>query len=153
MQSRLTSTVKRFAYGLETFLYKGSETDVPASSIGATRLGAMSPPNSGFDASEPFANPVLLKETMDALGGVEFKLFGKRPLDLYGGAPTKYEFDWNLGLIHVTEQDFRALAEVFRLLNEKWGTEMTFCLYPSKERPRDIILNVRGSPLAPSEID
>lgn len=120
---------------------------------GVVRFWAMVPPESGFDPMEPFANPILLKETIEALGGIEFKLFGKRPLNLHRGAPTKYEFDWNLGLVHVTEQDFRALADAFRVLNEKWGTEMTFCLYPSKEKPRDIILNVRGSPLAPSEID
>jgi hypothetical protein len=110
-------------------------------------------PQAGFDPMEPFANPTMLTETMDALRGIEFKLYGPRPMTLHRGDPTKYEFDWNLGLIHVTEQDFRALAEVFRSLNEKWGTQMTFCLYPSKEKPRDMILNIRGSPLAPSEID
>lgn len=30
---------------------------------------------------------------------------------------------------------------------------MTFCVYPSKQKPRDLILNVRGSPKAPAEID
>jgi hypothetical protein len=113
----------------------------------------MVPPEAGFDPMEPFANPDLLKETKDALSCIEFKLYGTRPLTLHRGNPTKYEFDWNLGLVHVTEQDFHALAAVFRSLNEKWGTEMTFCLYPSKEKPRDMILNVRGSPMAPGEID
>jgi hypothetical protein len=106
-----------------------------------------------FDPMEPFASLAMLKETMDALAAIEFKLYGTRPMNLHRRAPTKYEFDWNLGVLHVTEQDFRALAEVFRALNEKWGTEMTFCLYPSKEKARDMILNVRGSPIAPSEID
>lgn len=95
----------------------------------------------------------MLGETIAALGQIEFKLYGRRPVTLHRGAPTKYEFDWNLGLLHVTEQDFHALAEVFRTLNERWGTQMTFCLYPSKEKARDMILNIRGSPLAPGEID
>ena len=115
--------------------------------------GPTTAPDAGFDPMEPFASEALLKETVEALGRIEFKLYGIRPWVLFRGAPTKYEFDWNLGIVHVTEQDFRALAEVFRGLNEKWGTEMTFCLYPSSERPRDMILNVRGSPQAPSEID
>lgn len=97
----------------------------------------MPPPEPGFDPREPFANQALLKETMDALSGIEVKLNGTRPLILHRGAPTKYEFDWNLGLVHVTEQDFRSLAEAFRLLNEKWDTEMTFRLLPlEREAPR-----------------
>ncbi len=106
-----------------------------------------------FDPMEPFASPELLQEIMNLLAHVEFKLYGQRPIVLHRGAPTKYEFDWNLGLIHFTEQDFVALSELFHKLNDKWGTQMTFCVYPSKERPRDMILNVRGSPLAPAEID
>ncbi len=106
-----------------------------------------------FDPLEPFANPTLLKELMDELGGFHYKLYGPRPIVLHRGEPTRYEFDLNLGLIHFTEQDFKGLSEIFARTNKKWGTKMTFCLYPSKQNPRDMILNVRGSPRAPSEID
>ena len=102
---------------------------------------------------EPFANPELLRETMGALEAFEYKLYGKIPRKLHRGEPSKYEFDLNLGVVHFTELDFQGLSTVFRRLNGKWGTEMTFCLYPSKERNREMILNVRGSPLAPAEID
>jgi hypothetical protein len=91
----------------------------------------------------------MLKE----LGAFRYKLYGPRPVVLYRGSPTKYEFDLNLGLIHFTEQDFRGLSELFGSINQKWGTKMTYCVYPSKEKARDMILNVRGSPRAPSEID
>src|SRR5437763_327071 len=47
----------------------------------------------------------------------------------------------------------KGLSEIFARTNAKWGTEMTYCIYPSKERTRDMILNVRGSPMAPAEID
>lgn len=106
-----------------------------------------------FDSLEPFANAVFLKEVLDALGKFEYKLYGQIPIRLHRGDPTKYEFDVNLGLVHFTEQDFQGLSEMFAALNKKWGARMTFCVYPSKEKARDMILNVRGSPKARSEID
>ncbi len=30
---------------------------------------------------------------------------------------------------------------------------MTYCVYPSKERNREMMLNARGSPMAPAEVD
>lgn len=54
--------------------------------------------------------------------------------------------------MHFTERDFSGLSSIFSRLNEKWGTEMTFCIYPSKKSNRDMIINVRGSPKAPSDI-
>lgn len=102
---------------------------------------------------EPFANETLLNETLDELGKFEYKLYGGIPVKLHRGEPTKYEFDLNLGVIHFTEQDVRGLSAIFSMLNEKWGTVMTYCIYPSKTRNRDMILNVRGSPMAPAEID
>lgn len=106
-----------------------------------------------FDPMEPFASESLLKEVLDELGKLEYKLYGPIPIRLHRGQPTKYEFDLNLGVVHLTEQDFHKLSEVFTRLNDKWQAVMTFCIYPSKERPRDMIMNVRGSPLAPAEID
>lgn len=106
-----------------------------------------------FDAMEPFADRQCLNETLAALDSFEFKLYGRIPRRFHRGEPTPFEFDLNLGLVHFTEQDFRGLSQIFEALNRTWGTEMTFCVYPSKEKPRDMILNVRGSPQAPSEID
>ncbi len=102
---------------------------------------------------EPFASRRLLNETLRALEEFQYKLYGKIPPKLHRGDPTKYEFDLDLGVIHFTELDFQGLGAIFSRLNKEWGTEMTFCVYPSKERNREMILNVRGSPLAPSEID
>ena len=114
---------------------------------------AMAPPDPAFDPMEPFASPAFLRETMEQLETFEYKLYGRIPTKLHRGEPTKYEFDLNLGVIHFTELDFQGLSAIFARLNQAHGTEMTFCLYPSKERNREMILNVRGSPRAPAEID
>ncbi len=106
-----------------------------------------------FDPLEPFADKALLKETMDALSSFKYKLYGAIPLKLHRGDPTIYEFDLNLGVMHFTELDCKGLSAIFESLNKKWGTKMTYCIYPSKEKNREMILNVRGSPKAPSEID
>src|SRR5207247_663477 len=79
----------------------------------------------------------------------DYKLYGPIPLRFHRGQPTKYEFDLNLGIVHFTEQDFEGLSAIVRRVNAKWGTLMTFCIYPSKDKARDMILNFRGSPMAP----
>ncbi len=108
-------------------------------------------PATKFDPLEPFADETLLKEMLDELGEFRWKLYGYIPIRFHRGEPTKYEFDLNLGVVHFTEQDFKGLSEIFARVNNKWGTRMTFCVYPSKEKARDMILNVRGSPKAPME--
>jgi hypothetical protein len=106
-----------------------------------------------FDAMEPFASAQMLSEVLEGLDRFEFKLYGRISRRFHRGEPTKYEFDLNLGVIHFTEQDFQGLSQFFDGINRKWGTQVTYCVYPSKERNREMILNVRGSPMAPSEID
>lgn len=106
-----------------------------------------------FDPMEPFASETLLGEVVGELSRFEYKLYGRIPLRFHRGDPTKYEFDLNLGVVHFTEHDFQALSKLFSQINRKWNTGMTFCVYPSREQARDMILNVRGSPLAPAEID
>ncbi len=106
-----------------------------------------------FDPLEPFANEALLNEVLGELRNFEYKLYGRIPLKLHRGNPTKYEFDVNLGILHFTEDDFRTLSASFARMNKTWGSQMTFCIYPSKDGGREMILNVRGSPKAPSEID
>ncbi len=104
-----------------------------------------------FDPLEPFASRKLLNEVLSELKRFRYKLYGNIPLRYYGGKPTKFEFDLNLGLMHFTELDFQGLSQLFARINGKWGTRMTFCVYPSKRKFRDMILNVRGSPKAPSD--
>ncbi len=113
----------------------------------------MGPDSAAFDPLEPFANRSVLQEVLDELEKFDYKLYGRIPLRFHRGAPTVYEFDLNLGVVHFTEQDFEGLREIVWKTNAKWGTRMTFCVYPSKEKARDMILNLRGSPRAPSEID
>jgi hypothetical protein len=107
----------------------------------------------GFDPSHPFADREALQLLLDRLEAIEYKLYGKIPIKFHRGQPTEYEFDLNLGVVHVTEQDCQRLSAILAEANRAWGTEMTYCLYPSREVAREIILNLRGSPLAPAEID
>lgn len=107
----------------------------------------------GFDPLAPFQDKTVLDEVVSALAGFRWKLYGPIPVRFYRGDPTPYEFDLNLGTVHLTEQDAQGLSEIFRGVNARWKTRMTYCIYPSKDKPREIILNVRGSPRAPSEID
>jgi hypothetical protein len=106
-----------------------------------------------FEPLEPFENVELLRTVLDQLERFEYKLYGRIPLRFHRGEPTRYEFDLNLGVVHITEQDCNGLSEIFASINKRWRTQMTFCIYPSKEKARDMILNVRGSPKAPAEID
>ncbi len=117
------------------------------------RASPHDPTRRAFDPLAPFANRELRDGLVEALGAFRWKLYGSIPLKFHRGRPTKYEFDLNLGVVHVTEQDVRGLSEIFQRFNETWGTRMTYCFYPSKEKAREIVLNVRGSPRAPSEID
>src|SRR5213593_2526846 len=97
-----------------------------------------------FDPMEPFAREDVLRAILDELETFDYKLYGPIPLRFHRGQPTKYEFDLNLGVVHFTEQDFEGLSAIVRTINAKWGTQMTFCVYPSKEKARDMILNIRG---------
>ena len=106
-----------------------------------------------FDPLEPFADRKLLKEVLGEMKRFRYKLYGNIPLKFHRGRPTKYEFDLELGTVHFTERDFKGISAIFEVLNRKWGTDMTFCIYPSKKKPRDIVINIRGSPKAPLEMD
>ncbi len=118
-------------------------------------MARKAPTNAGgaFDPLAPFQDKRVLEEVVSALAAFRWKLYGPIPVRFHRGEPTPYEFDLNLGVVHVTEQDAQGLSEIFRGVNARWATRMTYCLYPSKDRPREIILNVRGSPRAPAEID
>lgn len=107
---------------------------------------------STFDPLEPFASKTLLKEVINKFKNFEYKLYDKVPIRFFRGKPTKYEFDLDMGVFHFTEQDFHGLSKIFKEINHKWKTQMMFCVYPAKGK-RAIIINVRGSPKAPSEID
>ena len=106
-----------------------------------------------LDPLEPFASKKLLNEFLRELKNFHYKLYGKIPLKFHRGKPTVYEFDLNLGLMHFTELDFQGLSAIFQKINKKWKTQMTFCIYPSREKFRDMIINIRGSPKAPSELN
>jgi hypothetical protein len=107
---------------------------------------------SKFNPMEPFANKKLLNGMVKEIRNFNFKLYQKIDSKFYRGKPTKYEFDLNLGMMHFTELDFKGLSEIFARTNRKWKTQLTFCIYPAKERNRNLIMNVRA-PMAPMEND
>ncbi|MDE1851338.1 MAG: hypothetical protein KGH69_01445 [Candidatus Micrarchaeota archaeon] len=104
-----------------------------------------------FNPLEPFRSEKLFRELLRSIENFDFKLYGKRRMKFYRGYKSKYEFDLNLGVMHFTAVDFEGIDEIFKRTNAKWGTEITFCIYPAKERNRNMIMNVR-SPKAPFEI-
>lgn len=104
-----------------------------------------------FDPLEPFESKLLLKEVLSKFKNLEYKLYGRIPIKFHRGKPTKYEFDLNLGVMHFTELDFQNLSKIFKEINSKWKTQMTYCIYPAKNE-RAMIINIRGSPKAPSEL-
>src|SRR2546421_7383865 len=97
-----------------------------------------------FDPLEPFENKELLRHLLDRLEQVEYKLYGRIPLNFHRGEPTRYEFDLNLGVVHITEQDCQGLSEIFASGNPAWRAPMNFFIYPSQERARDMIPNGCG---------
>src|SRR2546422_10966051 len=99
-----------------------------------------------FDPLEPFENRELLRHLQDRLEQFEYKLYGRIPLKFHRGGSTHYEFDLNLGVVHITEQDCQGLSEIFASDNRTWRTQMKFCIYPSNESPRDMILNGTEAP-------
>ena len=132
---------------------RGEVFMVPQAGFDRMPRSSAPPVAEGFDPLAPFASQAHLDEIVGALASFRWKLYGPIPVRFHRGEPTEYEFDLNLGTVHVTEQDTKGLSDIFQDLNGRWKTRMTFCFYPSKEKPREIILNVRGSPRAPSEID
>ncbi len=71
-----------------------------------------------FDPLEPFENKELLRNVLDRLEQFDYKLYGRIPLKFHRGEPTRYEFDLNLGVVHITEQDCQGLSEIFA--SETW---------------------------------
>src|SRR5207245_9791570 len=109
--------------------------------------------SAGLERIEALENEQHHRQGMDGRARFEYKLDGPIPVRFHRGNPTKYEFDVNVCVVHSPEQDCNGLTEIFATINKSWQTQMTFCIYPSKDRARDMILNVRGSPKAPAEID
>jgi hypothetical protein len=99
-----------------------------------------------------FNKKELLDEVLKHFKNFEFKLFGKRGLHFYKGDPTEFEFDLNLGVIHITEMDVKGISAFIEAINKKYTVEITYCIYPAKEANRNMIINVR-LPGAPFELD
>lgn len=102
-----------------------------------------------FDPLAPFADARCYKDFLGAFKAFQFKLYGKLRFKIV--SKSKYEFDLNAGEIHYTEQDFKGLSVLVDKLNKRWGTKITYCLFPSKKHPKNILINVR-SPKAPTTL-
>jgi hypothetical protein len=98
-----------------------------------------------FDPLKPFASEDAYQDFLTLFTDLEYKLYGK--IDFKIVSKDDLEFDLYGGESHYTEKDLLALSDGIKKLNEKWKTEITYCLFPSKKYP-GILINVR-SPKAP----
>ena len=105
---------------------------------------------SQFDPLKPFANKECYVDFLNAFKNFRFKLYGKLKFKTIGRR-SKYEFDLYSEGVHYTEVDFKGLSKLVEELNKKWGTDITYCLFPSSKYPKNILINVR-SPKAPANL-
>lgn len=101
-----------------------------------------------FDKERPFSDKGFLKDVYEGLK-IKFKLYGVIPYKKLFEHPE--EIDVDMGEIHITEVDLKQLSALMDRINKKYGTNITYCLYHSEDRPGDMLLNIRG-PKAPSDI-
>jgi len=102
-----------------------------------------------LDPEHPFVNEPFLKELLQALK-FPFKLYGV--LSFVVIAQSSDEIDLHLGKIHATEVDVQALSGIMKTINEKWKTNITYCLFLSTQFPGAFLLNIRG-PHAPASLE
>jgi hypothetical protein len=96
-----------------------------------------------FNALEPFADAKFLEETKKIVANFKFKLYGvMNPKEF--GKNTSTEIDYRLGGIHLTAMDYFGLDSEFKKLNDKYQTQITFCIYPIKDFPGELFLNIRS---------
>ncbi len=98
----------------------------------------------------PFADEAFSKEVIDGVHAIEFKLYGKVDAKLIAHDPP--EIDFNMGEMHMTEVDLKKLSSLMDIINKKYRTQITYCLYHSSNFPGKMLLNIR-SPAAPMLLD
>src|SRR5438034_11772231 len=96
-----------------------------------------------FDPLEPFENKELLRNVLDRLEQFDYKLYGRIPLKFHRGEPTRYEFDLTLGVVHITEQGWQGVSEIFAAGSNKWRAPMAFGIFPARAQARGTVLNDR----------
>jgi hypothetical protein len=99
-----------------------------------------------LNKDKPFADKAFFKDVNKAVLSLEFKLYGKIPAKLLSN--DLVEIDYNMGSVHLTEKDFKALSKIMDKANKKHGTSITYCIYHSDQFPGKMLLNIRG-PKAP----
>lgn len=99
-----------------------------------------------FDPLQPFASQDAYQDFLKLFTELKYKLYDT--VDFKVVSKDDVEFDFYGGESHYTEKDLLALSDGLKQLNEKWKTEITYCLFPSKKYPDGILINVR-SPKAP----
>lgn len=102
-----------------------------------------------LDVERPFSHEAFVNELLTELK-FPFKLYGALPFVIISQSPD--EIDAYLGEVHITEVDLLKLSGVMKVLNEKWKTDITFCLFHSSQFPGVMLLNIRG-PKAPMNME
>ncbi len=102
-----------------------------------------------IDPNKPFASKEFFGAVNKAVLSLKFKLYGKIPAKLLSN--DLVEIDYNVGSIHLTEKDMKALSAIMDKINKKYKTEITYCFYHSEQFPGKMLLNIRG-PKAPKSL-
>ena len=105
--------------------------------------------DSTFDADRPFADEDFLNDLLGALK-FPFKLYGILPFVVISQSAD--EVDVYLGEVHITEMDLQKMSGVMKALNEKWKTDITYCIFHTEQFPGVMLLNIRG-PKAPQSLE
>lgn len=99
-----------------------------------------------INKDKPFTDKAFFTDVNKAILSMKFKLYGKIPAKLLSN--DLVEIDYNMGSIHLTEMDAKALSKIMDQINKKYGTSITYCFYHSDQFPGKMLLNIRG-PKAP----
>lgn len=101
-----------------------------------------------LDGDTPFSYRPFL-DWLDAGLRFKTKLYGVLPIKMLAQSASEADFD--LGEIHITEQDLKELSRLMDEARKKWGTSITYCLYHTSHLPGHMLINVRG-PKAPTSL-
>lgn len=128
--------------GTEIYVNLGGSAD-PAVPKGATPKF-----KPDFNVDHPFQNEAFLNEVLEGLK-FPFKLYSVLPFVLLAQSPD--EIDIYLGEVHITEVDLWKISALMKTLNEKYKTDITYCLFHTPQFPGVMLLNIRG-PKAPMDM-
>lgn len=102
-----------------------------------------------LDPDSPFGYKPFLDWLIERLK-FPTKLYGILNMKMIYQDPTETDFD--MGEIHITEQDLKELSRIMQGAKKKWKANITYCLYHTTQFPGHMLINIRG-PNAPKSLE